>query len=260
MCGTVKIVESAGYVELSFGNGRGGNLLDGRTIAEMTSALDSLACEERLRVLIVSSRGNSFCEGIDLNWMSAGARAPFEENVKGALKLTGLFKRLYDFPQPVMVRVQGDAIGAGVGLIAACDIAICANSARFSVREIRNGIIPAALSPYFIEAVGVRRARDYFLTARSFDAREAHLVGLVQHLCADEELEAVVEEVRNAILEGSHEATVATRELVRTVAHRPIEEPLVAETAYRIASFRATPLARQGIASALDGTVPPWKT
>jgi len=255
----VTVSEAEGCAVLTFGAGTNGNLLDNRTITDLTSALEMLSHEPRLRMLVLSSRGDSFCRGIDLNWMITGAEAPLEENIAGALTLTGLFKRVFDFPKPTLARIQGDAFGAGVGLIAACDIAVCANPAKLGVREVRNGIIPAALSPYFMAAVGARRARDYFLTARVLSAREAHSIGLVQYLCASEGLDSTVEEVRRAILRGSPDAAVATKELVRAVVNQPIDDELVMETAHRIATIRATPLAHAGIKAALDGSVPPWR-
>src|SRR5207237_3465272 len=147
---------------------------DDALIAELTAELNRLEAEPALRVIVLAANGKSFSAGADLNWMRRMAGYTAEENYRDALALTALMRTLNDMRKPTIARVQGAAFGGGVGLIACCDIAIAAEEAKFCLSEVRLGLIPAAISPYVIAAMGERAARRYFLTAERFGAHEAY--------------------------------------------------------------------------------------
>jgi methylglutaconyl-CoA hydratase len=143
--------------------------------------------------------------------------------------------------------------------VACCDIAIAAAEATFALSEAKLGLIPATIGPYVVEAIGARAARRYFLTAERFDAAEAYRLGLVHDLTPSvAELDDRVNELLGALLLAGPHAQTAAKALVRAVAHRPIDERTIADTAERIATIRASDEAREGIAAFLARRSPAW--
>jgi len=220
--------------------------------------LNRLEAEPALRVIVLAANGKSFSAGADLNWMRRMAGYTAEENYRDALALTALMRTLNDLRKPTIARVQGAAFGGGVGLVACCDIAIAADAAKFSLSEVRLGLIPAAISPYVIAAIGARAARRYFLTGERFDAQEAFRLGLVHEVCSGDALDARVEALVTALLECGPGAVLAAKDLVSAVAHRPIDRALNDDTARRIATIRASEEGKEGVAAFLEKRKPRW--
>src|SRR5436305_11800959 len=129
--------------------------------------------------------GPNFCAGADLNWMSRMVSYTRDENVRDSSQLARMYALMNECPLPVIGRIQGAAIGGGVGLVAVCDIAIAARDAKFGLSEVKLGILPAVISPYVIAKIGETHARALFLTGERFDAERAQRIGLV-HRLADE--------------------------------------------------------------------------
>ena len=235
------------------------NAFDETMIAELTQALAVIEASPRIRAVVLLGAGASFCAGADLAWMERMAGFSYEENVGDARALAHLLQALSSLSKPTIARVHGPAYGGGVGLVACCDIAVAAMEATFALSEAKLGLIPATIGPYVIEAIGARAARRYFLTAERFDAAEAYRIGLVHDIVPS--LEALDERVNELLghlmLAGPH-AQAAAKALVRAVAHRPIDERVVADTAERIATIRATDEAREGIAAFLTRRSPAW--
>lgn len=146
------------------------NAFDDALIAELTEIFERLAKDDKVRAVVLASNGKSFSAGADLNWMKRMAGYSFEENLVDARGLGQMVRTLNDMPKPTIALVQGAAFGGGVGLVAACDIAIAAERAKFALTEVKLGIIPAVISPYVVEAIGPRWARRLFLTAERIDA------------------------------------------------------------------------------------------
>ena len=166
-------------------------------------------------------------------------------------------RRLYELPKPTLALVQGPTYGGGVGLVACCDIAIAAETANFCFSEVRLGLIPAAIGPYVIAAMGERAARRYFLTAETFSAREALRFGLVHDVVPDEALRDIGRRVIKALLRGGPNAQVAAKDLILTISGRPLDD-LTEETAKRIARLRVSEEGREGIAAFLEKRKPGW--
>jgi methylglutaconyl-CoA hydratase len=235
------------------------NAFDERLIAELTEALDALEAMPRVRAVVLLGAGRSFCAGADLDWMRRMAAYDYAQNVADAQGLARLLQRLASLSKPTIARVHGAAYGGGVGLIACCDIAIAAQEATFALSEAKLGLIPATIGPYVIEAMGARAARRYMLTAERFDAAEAYRLGLVHDLTPSvEELDARINELLGALLLAGPHAQAACKALVRAVANRSIDERVVADTAERIATVRASDEAREGIAAFLGKRSPAW--
>ncbi len=213
--------------------------------------------DERVRAVVLGAQGRSFSAGADLNWMQRMAGYSERENLDDARALAALMRRLYELPKPTLALVQGPTYGGGVGLVACCDIAIAAETANFCFSEVRLGLIPAAIGPYVIAAMGERAVRRYFLTAETFSAREAMRFGLVHDVVPDEALRDIGRRVIKALLRGGPNAQVAAKDLILTISGRPLDD-LAEETAKRIARLRVSEEGREGIAAFLEKRKPGW--
>ena len=233
------------------------NAFDDTLIAELSAVLGGFASDERVRAVVLGAQGRSFSAGADLNWMQRMAGYSERENLDDARALADLMRRLYELPKPTLALVQGPTYGGGVGLVACCDIAIAAETAHFCFSEVRLGLIPAAIGPYVIAAMGERAARRYFLTAETFSAREAMRFGLVHDVVPDEALRDIGRRVIKALLRGGPNAQVAAKDLILTISGRPLDD-LAGETAKRIARLRVSEEGREGIAAFLEKRKPRW--
>ena len=235
------------------------NAFDDSLIAELTEALRSIEAEDAIRVVVLSGAGKSFSAGADLHWMKRMAGFSVEENRRDAMGLATLMRTLAHLRKPTIARVHGAAYGGGVGLVACCDVALASVQATFCLSEARLGLIPAAISPYVVSAIGERAARRYFLTAERFDAAEALRLGLVHDLAPDDgKLDEKVGEVVGAMLACGPAAQLAAKELIRAVAHRPVTSELIQDTAERIAKIRSSPEGREGVAAFLEKRRAAW--
>ena len=234
------------------------NAFDDTLIREMTDQIRDLEKNGAVRALVLASTGPNFSAGADLQWMRKMAGASLEVNQRDAEALGGMLRRLHVFPRPTIAAVQGAAYGGGVGLIAACDIAIASDVAQFSLSEVRLGLIPAVISPYVMSAIGERQARRYFLSAERFSAGEALRIGLVHEVVPPDALARTVEKVLDAILQGGPKAQIAAKRLIGDVANKPIDPNLLDETAQRIAAVRASDEGKEGVSAFLDKRKPNW--
>jgi methylglutaconyl-CoA hydratase len=208
---------------------------------------------------VLAGRGKSFSAGADLNWMKAQGEASEAANMADARKLADMLARLATLSKPSIARVHGAALGGGMGLASACDICIASAKAVFATSEVKFGLTPATISPYVLRAIGPRQAHRYFLTAERIDATRATQLGLVHELVEDEAaLDAKLAELTEAILQGGPQAQAAAKDLIRAVAHQPVTEAVLDDTARRIAGLRATPEAKEGLSAFLDKRAAAW--
>jgi methylglutaconyl-CoA hydratase len=236
------------------------NAFDETLIAELTAACIAIEADRDIRVVILAGRGKSFSAGADLNWMKRAANNGLEENLDDARALARMLRVLAEMKKPTIARVHGAALGGGMGLAAACDIAVASTKAAFATSEVKFGIIPSAISPYVLRAIGARQAYRYFQSAERIYAARAREIGLVHEVVAPEELDAKVQEIANALLHGGPLAQAAAKDLIRAVNNQPINDNLVEDTAHRIAHLRTTPEAREGITAFLEKRSPNWTT
>ena len=235
------------------------NAFDDALIAEMTETLRTIEADDGIRVVVLAGAGKSFSAGADLNWMKRMAGFSVEENKRDAMGLATLMRTLAHLRKPTIARVHGAAYGGGVGLVACCDVAIASSNATFALTEAKLGLIPAAISPYVVSAIGERAARRYFLTAERFDAAEAFRLGLVHDLVPDEgALEEKLASIVDAMLACGPAAQLAAKELIRAVANRPVTSELIQDTADRIAKIRSSPEGREGVAAFLEKRRAAW--
>ena len=234
------------------------NAFDEALIAKLTETFVALDDDGDVRIVVLAGAGRTFCAGADLNWMKRMAAFGQDENLRDATALAAMLRALYALSKPTIARVHGAAYGGGVGLIAACDIAVAVPEATFALTEAKLGLIPATIGPYVIEAIGARQARRYFLTAERFGAAEALRIGLVHEVAALPQLDTRIGDLVGALRVAGPSAQLECKALIRGVAHRPIDADVISGTAGHIAAVRASPEGKEGVAAFLGKRRPAW--
>ena len=234
------------------------NAFDADLIAELTAALEAVADDAGIRVLVLEAEGASFSAGADLNWMRGMAAASEEDNRLDSLALARLMRTLDTLPKPTIAAVQGAAFGGGVGLVACCDIAIGVRDAKFGLTESKLGLLPAVISPYVIAAIGQRNARRYFATAELFDADEALRIGLLHDVVNPTALDTAVQRQIDLLLKAGPVASASAKSLVRDVVAHADGARHDADNAALIARLRVSPEGQEGLSAFLDKRKPAW--
>lgn len=235
------------------------NAFDEVLIEELTTALERIEQDARPRLLILQAAGGSFSAGADLNWMRRTAEASWDENFADAKRLGQLMQTLDQLALPTLAQVHGAALGGGVGLIAACDIAVAADTAFFAFSEVKLGLIPAVISPYVVAAIGARAARRYFLTGERITADEARRIGLVHEVVAPERLEERIAELAEMLLANAPQAVRMAKRLLRVPRRVAIDNNLIEEMARRTAEQRASAEGKEGVSAFLEKRKPDWQ-
>ena len=233
------------------------NAFNEELIAELTDACRAFAGDEDTRVVTLSGRGEVFSAGADLNWMQKVGAYSYDENYEDAKRFASMMEALYRLPQASVAAVNGPCIGGGVGLLSACDVAVASEQAFFSLAEIRLGIAPAAISPYVIRKIEERKAREFFLTGKRFDANKAYEIGLVNAVVPHEEFAGAVEKWERSFLRSAPGAIKVCKELIARVSRASIED-VQDYTAETISKLRMAPEGREGFAAFFDKRRPKW--
>jgi methylglutaconyl-CoA hydratase len=258
MTNVTSSIDSRGVVTLTLNRPEKHNALDGATMSELDAALTNISGDPKARIVLLTGAGASFCAGADIGHMRSMLNMTEEQNVADALVLARLLRKLDEFELPLIARVNGNAFGGGVGLIACADIAIGAATAKFALTEVRLGIVPAAISPYVVAAIGSRQARRLFLTAAPFSATAAEALGLLHFTTSPEQLDRLVMEQVDHLLRGGPAALRAAKQLVRRVAHFHDREVLGDETARLLARLRVSPEGKEGLSAFLERRKSAW--
>lgn len=234
------------------------NAFDDVVIRELGVAFAQASAAPDVRVIVLGANGPAFCAGANLNWMRRAADFTHEENTTDAAGLAAMLRTIHESPKPVIARVQGDVYAGGMGLVAACDIAVSVDTAWYCLSEVKIGLIPATISPYVLRAMGTRAAQRWFLTAERFTATEAHRIGFVHEVVAVDALDAKVAEIVKALTSASPAAVRACKTLIADVAGREIDDALIARTVQGIADIRASDEGREGVQAFLQKRKPSW--
>ncbi len=227
-------------------------------ISELTQAFQAVGVDGDVRVVVLASEGKSFCAGADVHWMKRMVDYSFEENVADANDMAQMLRAIRDCPKPVIARVHGACIGGGVGLAAACDVAVALESAIFCLSEVKLGILPAVISPYVLERIGPGQARRYALTAERFDAAEARRIGLVSETAATAQAmdEWIASLTKRLMGNGPLAMTACKRTMTEVTgfAWDAVQEL----TTRRIAEQRVSPEGQEGLKAFLEKRKPNW--
>ena len=250
------------------------NALNDDVMNEISTALTAMEKDSGVRALCLAGRGTAFCAGGDLNWMKkmashTPAQVARDAKVHSATKVRSaaikvrsadIFHQLHTFRKPTVARIHGPAYAGGMGLVAACDIAVASMDASFCLSEVKIGLIPATISPYVIRAMGERMASRYFLTAERFDAAEAYRIGFIHDITPPGELDAKVNDILGHLILGGPRALDESKKLIALVGNAKLTPALRTETVKRIGAARASSEGKEGIASFLQKRKPKWVT
>ena len=237
---------AAGVAQVTMSRPEVFNAFDEAMIAELDAAFETLGADDEVRVIVLAGAGKHFSAGADLQWMQRASAASREWNLDDARRFTAMLDRIARCPKPTLARVQGAALGGGVGLTCACDIAVAADNASFSVSEAKFGILPAAIGPYVINAVGKRQAQRLALTTTRVGAAEALAIGLVQQVVPAADHDAAVDAAVADLLAGGPQAQREIKQLFAQLAVGPITPEVRELTARTISRVRGTDEAREG--------------
>jgi methylglutaconyl-CoA hydratase len=258
----VQNLDQRGVLTLQLDRADVHNAFGAQLIQELTAALEAATDDPAVRALVVTGAGKSFSAGADLNWMRSMMDASSEENETDAQQLARMLRRLNYFPKPTIARINGAALGGGVGLVACCDITIAADNALFALTEVRLGLVPAVISPFVFRRMGESQSRRYFLTAERFSAHKAQELGLVQQVVALNDIDNAVNEQVDMLLQGGPNALKQAKKLVFSVAghdnarQRQIDE----DNARIIARLRVSEEGQEGLRSFLEKRSPAWRS
>jgi len=238
------------------------NAFDAKMIAELTTALLAANHDDSVRMVVISGSGSCFSAGADMNWMRSLVDASLEDNESDALRLAKLMRSLNYLSKPSIAKINGAAFGGGVGLIAACDVTIAVDDARFGLTEARLGLAPAVISPYVIRCIGERNARRYFLSGERFDSQKALDIGLIQQLVPADQLDEAIEDIIRELLKSGPLAVAECKQLAFKVAgHDEKSQQSIDEyTARLIARLRISAEGQEGLAAFLEKRRPGWTT
>lgn len=259
MSETLKLdVDARGVATLTLNRPEVHNAFGDLLIAELTEAFERLEADPAVRVVVLTGAGKSFSAGGDLKWMQAMIGYSEAQNRADSLNLAELMHRLDQLAKPTVARVNGAALGGGVGLVACCDIAIGAEGAKFGLTEVRLGLAPAVIAPFVVRAIGARQARRYFLSGERFDSATALRLGLLHERVPSDALDATVGAVVDTLLAGGPQALAACKALVATAEQDWDRDRLKRETAALIARLRTGDEGQEGLAAFFDKRSPRW--
>jgi methylglutaconyl-CoA hydratase len=262
MSDSVLLARRGALAEITLNRPQVHNAFDDALVAALQTALGEAAADEHVRYVLLTGAGKSFSAGADLNWMRGMARANEAENRADSLRLAALMRTLNFFPKPTIARVNGAAYGGGVGLVACCDIAIGVQGAKFSLSEVKLGLVPAVISPYVIAAIGARHARRLFITGEIFGAEHAARIGLLHEAVAPEELDVAVDRAVHFLSKGGPQAQREAKQLALRVGGLGTDAAVALDeqNAGLIARLRVSEEGQHGIGAFLDKRAPRWAT
>jgi methylglutaconyl-CoA hydratase len=237
------------------------NAFNVELIGELHDTFAALAAEppDSLRAVVLAGDGPAFSAGADVAWQRAAMGLTLEENRADAARLQAMLTAIDTCPAPVVARVQGAALGGGMGLCAVADVVLAAADARFGFTEVKLGILPAIISPFVLARIGQGHARALFMTGERFDAERALRIGLVHEVLPDEAaLDARVDAVVDELLGAGPTAVRAAKSLVR--AHRDLAAAAFAAEALDVAARqRVSPEGQEGLGAFLEKRAPSWR-
>lgn len=253
-------VDEHGTATVTLNNPDKHNAFDDAVIARLSTVFSDISKRQSITTVVLDSTGKSFSAGADLGWMKRMAAYTFDENKKDASALANMLHLLNFLPQPTIAKVQGAAFGGAVGLASCCDIVIASDKASFCLSEVKLGLIPATISPYVVQAIGLKACRRYFLTAERFSAAKAEQLGLVSEVVPPEQLDDAVAKMITTLNSNGPEAVQAAKQLAFDVADKEIDSDLLQDTSERIAAIRVAPQGQEGLSAFFEKRSPNWST
>jgi methylglutaconyl-CoA hydratase len=252
---TVRVEQQGNIARITLNRPDVRNAFDATMIKELREAFDALP--DNARIVVLTGSGSAFCAGADLEWMQASAAMSEKENAADAAQMARLFSVIDETERVVIGRINGPALGGGLGLVACCDVAIAVDTVKFGFSEVRLGLVPAVISPFVVAKMGVSASRRYFVTGELFGAHQALADGLVHKVVGPERLDDAVNHMLELVEKNGPRAMGEAKKLVRVVSARPRVEALsyAVET---IARLRVSPEGQEGVKAFLEKRKPSW--
>jgi methylglutaconyl-CoA hydratase len=235
------------------------NALNTGLIEEIRRCMEELSEDDNVRVVVLAGEGDYFCAGADIGYMRDTAAFSYEENLEDARNIAAMFGAIEECPKPVVARVEGAAIGGGIGLVAAADVSVAEEGTVFAFTEVRLGISPATIAPFVLRKIGYSQTRALFLTGERFDTEKAREIGLVHEVVTEDDLDAAVQEKVEGLLKGGPEALAATKALLRELRDAERGEEATEIMARRIAELRTGEEGQEGLGAFLEKREPAWR-
>ncbi|MEX0798197.1 MAG: enoyl-CoA hydratase-related protein [Bacteriovoracaceae bacterium] len=233
------------------------NAFNDKLIEELRHVFFELDKDDNCRMAVLTGAGKSFCAGADLNWMKSMVDYSKKENVEDSRKLAAMFAQIDNFSKVLIGKVNGAALGGGVGLVSVCDYVLASERAKFGFTETRLGLIPAVISPYCINKIGVSNARAWFMSGELFNAEKALEMNLVHQICPLEDLEEKMDELIESFLKAAPKAASEAKKLIKNVVNLPGSD--VGEyTLEAIAELRVSKEGQEGMQALLNKSRPSW--
>lgn len=234
------------------------NAFNEKMISELIKAFNEVSALENVRVVVLRGRGKAFCAGADLNWMRDVVDYTYDENLSESLQLSECFNTIYNCPIPTVAVVHGAAIGGANGLLAACDMVICADDTVFSLSEVKIGIVPACISPFVMKRVGEIGSKELMLTGRRINGKEAEWFRLVNKSLPENDLNTYLEELTGMLLTSGPKAVGHCKILIDQVSNKLTLKESLTYTAQMIAEIRSSEEGQEGMAAFLEKRKPGW--
>ena len=254
----LSMIDSDGNATIALNRPEVHNALDPEMAACLTASLKELGANPKVRAIVLMGQGKSFCAGADIDHMRKSAKFTKAQNLRGAREMAGMFHALYTINKPTIACVHGAVRGGGLGLVAACDVAIGSRDATFRLSEVRLGIVPSTICPYVVAAIGESHARRYAITGEEFDSSAAYRMGLLHDVVEIEALKPAIGHLLAELYCGGPNAIAATKKQIRDIANAAITPRLVERTANSVVDIRATAEAREGLSAFMEKRKPAW--
>ncbi len=253
-------LSARGILTLTLNRPEKHNAMNAELLTALHGALLDAERDSQVRTIVLTGEGASFCAGADIAYMRSMREVDEEGNLEDARLLAQCLRALDEASRPLIVRVNGNVFGGGVGLVACADIAIGSSLAKFALTEVRLGLAPATISPYVIRAIGARQARRLFLSALPFDANEAQAIGLLHVAVAPAQVDETIAHYTDAILQGGPQALSEAKQLIRTVENSDDRDTLQEETSRLLAKLRVSDEGKEGLSAFLEKRKARWAT
>ena len=235
------------------------NAFDDHQIARFTAALDAASANPAVRVVVIASNGKNFSAGGDINYMRRMGGNTYEENLADGGQLARLMKTLNFLPKPTIARVQGAAMGGGVGLVSCCDFAIGTPDTRLALTEVKLGMVPATISPYVVKVIGETAARRLFMSGQPVQGEDARRLGFLSDIVPEDQLNAAVTALAESLLKNAPAALRRCKQLAIDIAGAGINDEVIAGTVKLIADVRDSDEGREGLSAFLEKRAPGWQ-
>ena len=254
----LRSIDARGVATVTLNRPQVNNAYDDALLAGLHNAMDELAAHRGLRAVVLCGAGKHFQAGADLNWITRAAEQSAQDNENVSRATAHAVHRLNTLPIPTLALIQGGCFGGGTGIVAACDMAIAADDAVFSIAETRWGLMAGIILPQLADAIGVRQVRRYALSGERFDAHEARRIGLVHEVVPAGDLQSAGEAFVTRLLQNAPDANAQTKAAALEFAWGRIDAAVMDRLVAQHATKRRSAEAREGLASFREKRAARW--